>query len=55
MRSFAAMHDKYLDPPSLPAHGVCERCGDVFGMEELNDDYLCEECAKYYEQPDEEE
>ena len=46
-------HDKYLDPPALPNKAVCMKCGEVFDMGELNDDYLCKECDPKLEEEEE--
>lgn len=47
-------HDKYLDPPDIPEYAECERCGEKFHADDLDEFGHCPSCADdIYEGADE--
>ena len=41
--------DKYLDPPAIPEYAECAKCGGKFHADDLDEDWLCDECVQLQE------
>jgi len=45
-------YDHYLDPPGIPKYTTCDKCHDMYDVDDLNEvgfQLVCDSCLQYIE------
>lgn len=47
-------NDRYLDPPAIPEYAECVKCGEKFHADDLDEDWMCNDCLQLQEAEEQE-